>query len=35
TAAGLRVLEERGMRSALLETVMAATERSKELGRPH
>ncbi|MEP7045754.1 MAG: pyrroline-5-carboxylate reductase [Ilumatobacteraceae bacterium] len=35
TAAGLRVLEERGVRSALLETVLAATERSKELGRPH
>jgi pyrroline-5-carboxylate reductase len=35
TAAGLRVLEERGVRSAMLETVLAATERSKELGKPH
>jgi pyrroline-5-carboxylate reductase len=35
TAAGLRVLEEHGTRSALLEAVFAATERSKELGRPH
>jgi pyrroline-5-carboxylate reductase len=35
TAAGLRVLEEQGMRSALLEAVMAATQRSRELGRPH
>jgi pyrroline-5-carboxylate reductase len=33
TAAGLRVLEARGVRSALLEAVAAATERSKELGR--
>jgi pyrroline-5-carboxylate reductase len=32
TAAGLRVLEAAGVRSALLEAVMAATERSKELG---
>ena len=35
TAAGLRVLEEHGTRSALLEAVLAATERSQELGRPH
>jgi pyrroline-5-carboxylate reductase len=35
TAAGLRVLEEHGTRSALLEAVFAATERSKELGNPH
>jgi pyrroline-5-carboxylate reductase len=35
TAAGLRVLEERGIRSALLEAVVAATERSQELGKPH
>ena len=35
TAAGLRVLEERGTRSALLECVLAATERSRELGAPH
>lgn len=34
TAAGLRVLEEHGTRSALLEAVLAATERSKELGKP-
>jgi len=32
TAAGLRVLEQHGVRSALLEAVMAATERSRELG---
>ena len=32
TAAGLRVLEERGVRSAMLEAVMAATSRSRELG---
>ena len=33
TAEGLRVLETAGLRSALLEAVMAATERSRELGR--
>ncbi len=33
TAAGLRVLEEQGVRSAFLEAVMAATRRSIELGR--
>jgi len=33
TAAGLRVLEARGVRSALLEAVAAATARSAELGR--
>jgi pyrroline-5-carboxylate reductase len=32
TAAGLRALESRGVRSALLEAVMAATERSRQLG---
>ena len=32
TAAGLRVLEENGLRSALIEAVMSATERSRELG---
>jgi pyrroline-5-carboxylate reductase len=31
TAAGLRILEQRGLRSALLEAVMAATERSRQL----
>lgn len=31
TAAGLRVLEEHGVRSAMLEAVMAATARSREL----
>jgi pyrroline-5-carboxylate reductase len=35
TAAGLRVLEEHGTRSALLEAVFAATTRSQELGAPH
>jgi len=32
TAAGVRVLEEHAVRSALLEAVMAATARSRELG---
>jgi pyrroline-5-carboxylate reductase len=32
TAAGLRALEAGGVRSALLEAVVAATERSRELG---
>jgi pyrroline-5-carboxylate reductase len=32
TAAGLRVLEQHGVRAALLEAVAAATERSRELG---
>ncbi len=32
TAAGLRVLEQLGVRSAFLEAVMAATERSRALG---
>ena len=35
TAAGLRVLEEQGTRSAFLEAVLAATTRSQELGKPH
>ena len=33
TAAGLRALESRGVRSAFLEAVAAATERSRNLGR--
>lgn len=33
TAAGLRALEARGARSAFLEAVVAATERSRTLGR--
>mgnify|MGYP000851361167 FL=1 len=33
TAAGLRVLERAGVRSGLIEAVLAATERSKELGK--
>jgi pyrroline-5-carboxylate reductase len=32
TAAGLRVLEQRGVRAAMLDAVAAATERSRELG---
>jgi len=34
TAAGLRVLEQRAVRAALLDAVMAATERSRQLGEP-
>lgn len=33
TAAGLRILESRAVRSAFLEAVAAATERSRQLGR--
>jgi pyrroline-5-carboxylate reductase len=33
TAAGLRVLEERGLRDALQAAVVAATARSRELGQ--
>jgi pyrroline-5-carboxylate reductase len=33
TAAGVRVLEERATRAALIDAVQAATERSRELGR--
>ncbi|WP_314665795.1 pyrroline-5-carboxylate reductase [uncultured Selenomonas sp.] len=33
TVAGLRALERAGVRSALIEAVLAAAERSKELGR--
>lgn len=35
TAAGLRALETSGVRAALLDAVVAATERARELGRPH
>ena len=34
TAAGLQVLEARGMRAAILDAVEAATKRSRELGEP-
>jgi pyrroline-5-carboxylate reductase len=34
TAAGLQRLEAHGVRAAFLEAVQAATERSRELGRP-
>lgn len=33
TAAGVRVLEQRAVRAALIDAVAAATERSRELGR--
>jgi pyrroline-5-carboxylate reductase len=33
TAAGLRVLEQRGVRAAVLDAVAAATDRSRELGQ--
>jgi pyrroline-5-carboxylate reductase len=33
TAAGLRVLEQRAVRAALVDAIQAATDRSKELGR--
>ena len=32
TAAGLRALEDHGVRSAILDAVSAAAERSKQLG---
>lgn len=35
TAAGLRALEAAGVRAAILEAVVAATERAHQLGQPH
>lgn len=35
TAAGLRALETAGVRSAVLDAVIAATERAREMGRRH
>jgi pyrroline-5-carboxylate reductase len=32
TAAGLRALEDRALRAALIDAVVAATERSRQLG---
>jgi pyrroline-5-carboxylate reductase len=34
TAAGLRELEAKGVRAAILDAVAAATQRSRELGAP-
>jgi pyrroline-5-carboxylate reductase len=34
TAAGLRLLEQRGLRAGLIDAVAAATERSHQLGKP-
>ncbi|WP_423791902.1 hypothetical protein [Mitsuokella jalaludinii] len=31
--AGVRVLENRGLRGALIDAVIAATEKSKDLGK--
>lgn len=33
TIAGVRVLENRGLRGALMDAVIAATEKSKDLGK--
>ncbi len=33
TAAGIRILEQKGFRSAVIEAVIAATEKSRELGK--
>ena len=33
TIAGVRVMEQRGVRGALLDAVLAASDRSKELGK--